>query len=294
MPHTASTGPPSSTRSQDLAAPDKFSGDRKTYRTCKAQLQTKLTGDAWKFRDDQQKMMYITSLLEDNAHRMINPYIINDRIDFNTIKELWDILECTYDDSDCQENAERELAMLKQGTREFSAHFADFQRIMAKLKWDPSAKKNALRQGMAGNLTDLLLSYNCPDDWPWYIRLLQRLDSKLRQREAEKKKETTNKPSRATPSSSPSMATPSPTAHVTSNPAYLGPAPMDLSAAEKQAERERIYQERRSGGLCTYCGTAGHFRAACPRPKRRPLAGAEATLLPMAPRVEEAPTAGKD
>ena len=147
---------------------------------------------------------------------------------------------------------------------------------------------------MAGNLKDLLLSYDCPDDWPLYIQLLQRLDSKLRQREAEKKKETTNTPSRATQSSSSSMATPSPTVHVTSNPAHLGPASMDLSAAQKQAERECIYQERRSGGLCTYCGTAGHFRAACPRRKRRLLAVAEATLTPTAPRVEEAPTAEKD
>ena len=69
---------------------------------------------------------------------------------------------------------------------------------------------------------------------------------------------------------------------------------MDLSAAQKQAERERIYQERQCGGLCTYCGTAGHFRAACPHRKRRPLAVAEATLMPTVPRVEEPPTAEKD
>ena len=87
--------------------------------------------------------------------------------------------------------------MLKQGTREFLAYFADFQRIMAELKWDPSAKKAALRQGMAWNLKDLLLSYDCPDDWPSYVWLLQPLDSKLRQCEAEKRKETTNMPSRA-------------------------------------------------------------------------------------------------
>ena len=93
------------------------------------------------------------------------------------------------------------------------------------------------------------------------------------------KNEPTNTPSRATQSS---LATPSPTAHVTSNPAYHGPAPMDLSAAQKQAERERIYQERRCGGLCTYCGMAGHFRAACPRRKRRPLPVAEATPTPRA------------
>ena len=178
--------------------------------------------------------------------------------------------------------------MLKQGTREFSAYFADFQRIMAELKLDRSAKKAALCQGMPGNLMDFLLSYNCPDDWPLYIRLLQCLDSKLRQRKAEKKKKPTNMPSRATQSL---LATPSPTTHVTSNPAYHGPAPMDLSAVQKLAERERIYRERGSGFLCTYCGTASHFRTACPRRKCRPLTVAEATLTP---RAEEALTAGKD
>ena len=143
---------------------------------------------------------------------------------------------------------------------------------------------------MAGNLKDLLLSYDCPDDWPSYIRLLQCLNSKLRQCETEKRKSTTNTPSRATLSS---LATQSTTAHVTSNPAYLGPAPMNFSAAQKQAARERIDQERRSRGLCTYCRMAGHFRAACPRRKRRPLAVAEATLTPTPPRAEEAPTAKK-
>ena len=108
--------------------------------------------------------MYITSLLEANAHRMIYPYIVNDRINFNTIKELWGILDCAYDDLDRQGTVERELAILKQGIREFSVYFADFQRIIAELKWVPSAKKAALRQEMAGNLKDLLLSYDCPDD----------------------------------------------------------------------------------------------------------------------------------
>ena len=109
----ANTGPLSSSRSQDIAAPDKFFWDRKTYRTFKAQLWKKLAGDAGKFRDDHHEMMYITSLLEGNTHRMIYPFIINDQIDFNTIKEHWDILTCAYDDPDHQATGERELAMLK-------------------------------------------------------------------------------------------------------------------------------------------------------------------------------------
>ena len=79
-------------------------------------------------------MMYITILLEGNTHRMIYPYIINDLINFNTIKELSDIRDCVYDDPDRQRTAERELAMLDKETGGFSAYCADFQRIMAELQ----------------------------------------------------------------------------------------------------------------------------------------------------------------
>ena len=92
---------------------------------------------------------------------------------------------------------------------------------------------------MTGNLKDLLLSYDCPDDWAQYIPLLQYLDSKLHQRHAETKKEATNTLSRATLSAL--STTSAPTPHIASNPAYLGPPPMELSAAQKQAEQERIY-----------------------------------------------------
>ena len=288
-----SMGSSSSSWSQDITAPNKFSGDRKAYRTFKAQLHTKLAGDTLKFRDDQHKMIYITYLLEGNAHGMIYPYIVDDRLHFNTIKELWDILAWAYDDSDRRGTAERELALVKQGTREFSAYFADFQSIMAELQWNPSATKAALLQRMAGNLKEILLSYDCPNDWSVYIRLLPRLDSKLCQREVEMKKKTTDTSRRAIPSSS-SPAAPSSTTHITSNPTYLDSAPMDLSAAQKQAEPERIYQERQRGGLCTYCVMAGHFRAACPRCKRHPLTVAEATLTSTPLCIEATPTAGKD
>ena len=246
----ASAGSSSSSRSQDIAAPDRCSGDRKTYQTFKAHLQMKLAGDTRKFRNDQHKMMYPASLLEGNTYRMIYPYIVNNRINFNTIKGLWDTLDCANDDPDRQRTAERRLAMFKRGTREFSATFGDFQRILAELRWDPSAKKAALCQGMVENLKHLLLTYDCPTDWASYIRLLQRLNFKLQQCKAETRKETTNTPSKYPPSSS-SPAIPSSTSHITSNLTYFGPALMDLSAVQKQAEQKRIYHQRQSGGLCT-------------------------------------------
>ena len=60
---------------------------------------------------------------------MIYLYFVSDRINFNAIKEPWDILDCAYNERDYQETAKRELAMLKQGIQEFSVYFADFQPV---------------------------------------------------------------------------------------------------------------------------------------------------------------------
>lgn len=267
----ATVNPRTAQRQQQIDSPDKFTGDRKTYGTFKAQIRTKLVADEGMFRNEQHKMLFITNLLGGNAHKMIYPYLKNDRIDFDTIDDLWKVLDNAYDDPDRKGTAERELATLRQGTGEFSVYYSNFSRLMAELQWDDSAKKAALRQGMAEPLKDLLLCWEAPDNWHDYVQLLQRLDSKIRQRDAEKKKPSSATP---TPRATPSTVTP----HITQNPKYLGPAPMDLSAQEKQAERDRIYQERRAAGVCTYCGGGNHFRAACPRRKRKTLAAAEATI----------------
>ena len=131
--------------------------------------------------------------------------------------------------------AERELGKLKQANREFSAYFADFQRIQANLRWTIEAQRALLLQGISEELQDLLLCYDAPDGFNDLVALLQRLDVKLCARDALRKaktaKPTTTRPSTTT-SSAPSYATAPErrTERRTDNPAYLGPAPMDLAA----------------------------------------------------------------
>jgi hypothetical protein len=270
-------------RPQQIAEPEVFKGDRAAYLTFRSKMRNKLAGDGTSFRDDQHKMQYIVSRLDGNAYRMIGPYMREaDRIDLADVQELWDVLDTAYDDPDRMGTAERELGNLKQGGREFSAYYADFQRLMAELDWNTGPKKNALYTGMSEELKDTIYHHDLPEDWPGYVKAVQKYDSKLRKRLAEKKgarigPAPTGKP--ATPKVAPLPAS----QRTTTNAEYHGPAPMDLSAAEREAERQRRYAERRAAGLCTYCGNAGHFRSSCPkRTRQTPIRAAEGQVTPAA------------
>ena len=65
---------------------------------------------------------------------------------------------------------------------------------------------------------------------------------------------------------------------------------MDLSAAERNALRQRTREKRMAEGLCLYCGQAGHLRANCPAraaaDARRRLTAAATTSSPAAPTPE--------
>ena len=61
--------------------------------------------------------------------------------------------------------------------------------------------------------------------------------------------------------STPTLAPANPTG---TNSGHYGVAPMDLSAMQRTAEKNRIRQERMARGECLYCGTVGHFLHECP------------------------------
>lgn len=271
------------TKRQKIREPDIFSGKREEYETFKAKMITKLNGDSHLFANDQHKLQYLVSFLKDEAYKMVKMYVKVDKIDLDNMNEMWEVLDGAYDDPDRKGTAERELRKLKQTNREFSVYLADFQRLMAELQWDTPAKRVALLHGISEELKDLLLSYDEPEDYNALTRLLQRLDSKIRARAAEKKHRTPVPP-RTTTTTSPPQATIVPVSERrTDNPNYGGPAPMDLSAQRRTAEQQARYEQRRSEGACTSCGSKEHWRRDCPR-NRRPIqaAATDVTTTPTA------------
>jgi len=75
-----------------------------------------------------------------------------------------------------------------------------------------------------------------------------------------------NKPKKKKKSvpASASIPTLAPANPMGTNSGHYGVAPMDLSAMQRTAEKNRIRQECMARGECLYCGTVGHFLRECP------------------------------
>ncbi|KAG0158414.1 hypothetical protein PDIDSM_5928 [Penicillium digitatum] len=99
-------------RSERLPDPDKFEGDRKDLRRFSSQIKEKLNIN----RDR-------------TPYAQILPSIRDGICQLNDFTDILDILERAFGDPNRARNARNELYRLRQGNKEFSLFFAEFQRL---------------------------------------------------------------------------------------------------------------------------------------------------------------------
>jgi len=161
-------------------------------------------------------------------------------------------LDGTYEDPDRKGTAERELRALRQGTADFTAHYARFQALMAVLGWVGDTKLSALRQTLCYDLREALSRALTPPDETFeeYVRRVKGLDGQLRQFAAENR--GSGRPGYRAPSRQPESAPgPSPAGSSSAHSGSRGPL--------SQEERARRFAEQ----LCLYCGEPGHRAREC-------------------------------
>ena len=192
-------------------------------------------------------------------------------MDLTNIEELWQVLDRAFDDPDQKRTAERNLRALRQGKKEFAHFFAEFMGLKADVTWNDAACIDALRTGCPQEIRDVLrVQLNpLPETIPGVADLLNKIDLQNRQWAAE----SAGKPSGTHPTSTQQR-----TLHAgpvvpvsqrtTANPAWSGPAPMDLSANNRAAARNAARAAKRAKAmaerLCFTCSSPDHARANCP------------------------------
>ena len=126
-------------------------------------------------------------LLQGNAFAQIQPYILKTTINFSNVAALLNVLEAAFGDPDRTGTAERKLESLKQANRDFCTYYAEFSRHVANTQRSDAPKKTALSRGLRNEIKDALAVANqVPDAYGVFASYLQRLNNRIRAREAER------------------------------------------------------------------------------------------------------------
>lgn len=263
--------------------PPDFSGKREEFDNFLTHMKLKLKSNADHYPSEESKLFYVIGKLKDVALKQVTPHIHDGTVDFNEVEDLYNFLYQAFGDPDKQANARRRLHALRQKNQEFAVFIAEFNRIAPDTGLDDKSKIFALEQGLSTELQALMIHHEEPEDLNEYIKLLQKLDSRMRvAAAASSARKSAYKPyansylgGRAayTPRSSASSSVSAPVSRVSSptpsvspseSASNLGPMPMDLSNVRKGPVPPEEKERRKRLGLCGYCGNAGHSSMTCP------------------------------
>jgi len=122
-----------------------------------AQLRIKLFSDPSRFPMPALRMGYAFNCLEGRRQAQILPFVHNGAFQLNDSEDIIRILEAAFGDPDPAATARTKLHGLKQGKKEFTAYFAEFQMLVSKLSWDKHAKLDTLKEAVSMELCHQLL-----------------------------------------------------------------------------------------------------------------------------------------
>jgi hypothetical protein len=114
--------------------PEKFTGeDGSKLRSFVALLRLRLIDRPGEFPNEQSKLRYAFSRLEGAALEQLIHLVKDDRVNLGNFEAFVTSLEEAYGDPDRVNTAERALAKLRQGNRDFVTYYAEFQCLIADL-----------------------------------------------------------------------------------------------------------------------------------------------------------------
>jgi hypothetical protein len=281
-------------RSERLPDPEKFEGDRKDLRRFVSQIKEKLNVNRDRYPTPQSRMTYVTNRLKGAPYAQILPYIHEGACQLSDFAEILDILERAFGDPNRTRNARNELYRLRQGNKEFSAFFAEFQRLAMEGEMPDAALPTMLEQAINRELKGMLLHHDPPSgSYHDLARFLQNLENRRTQYESN---QPTVPRTFATAIKSNAPAALKPTEPVlwrrpvdrTTTPPPMNPDAMDLSTSRRFSPARQGYsrQERRE---CFRCGSKDHFVRNCPHPDTRPVTAHQMTRRTYSPRPVSPP-----
>jgi len=167
-------------RAERVPDPATFDGTRENLEGFIAPLRIKLFSDPSRFPTPALRMGYAFNRLEVRTQAQILPFVQNGAFQLNNSDDIICILEAAFGDPDPAATTRTKLHGLKQGKKEFTAYFAEFQMLVSKLSWDEHAKLDALKEGVSMELRRQLLGRTEGLSFDQFVGVCQQLDSEIR------------------------------------------------------------------------------------------------------------------
>ena len=147
------------------------------------------------------------------------------------------------------------LAELHQGDRTVADYALEFRTRARLSDWNEAAQCEVFLSGLAEYVKDELISFDLPANLDGLVELTSRVDRRIQARRQERRKGETDRRGCTRRRASPAATSITPG----SQPVEAEPMEVGRTSLTRE-ERER----RHRGGLCLYCGQAGHFISRCP------------------------------
>ncbi|KAG6989268.1 hypothetical protein FocnCong_v021305 [Fusarium oxysporum f. sp. conglutinans] len=294
-PITRSTA--SAQLSERIPDPDKFKATRADLRRFHDAITEKLTVNRDRYPTAMSRMAYVNSRLNDEAYKLIQPYIRHGTCRLPDYEDILDILRSAYGDPNETRTARRKLDTIKQRDRDFSTFYAEFQSLSLDSGLEGDVLAPFLEKAVSKELSEMLLN-NPPADYTYHtlVSHFRELDIRLQEYRERSRPYTPRRPN-PTPRRGPTYIQPeryektapspqrnqkSPSPRRDRSPPenhQLAGDPMDLS-------NQRRYNRpnyRRENNQCFRCGSSTHYLRNCPEPDTRPAKFRHAAI-PRSPR----------
>lgn len=233
-----------------LPAPERFDGSPEKCRGFVTQCTLVFQLQPGSFPTESSKVAYIITLLTGKALDWASalwdqqaPLTANSGSFIAEMKRVFHHPASTGD-------VDYRLLRLSQGTRSVAEFAIEFRTLASESGWDQRALRATFHQALSPELKDELAFRDPSPDLESLIEVAIRIDHRLRERQHERRRETSVYRSQEF----------SKTVEPLGKPSDLE-EPMQLGRTRlTQTERDRRMRERR----CLYCGKPGHFRSNCP------------------------------
>ena len=281
-PHIPPVAPPNPRRLK-VNSPEEFDG--RSPRKLKSFLVScnhAFRADPDTFRPHDKRVSYALSYLRGSAQRHFDTQL-EDEEDADFVPPDWlhdwtrfaEELRDMFGDPNAEATAEADLDGLRMRTNQKFADFlVEFNTLSSQVNWGDRALRHRLKHALPDRIKDSLALVEEPDAFNDWKRLVQNIDQRYWERQAEIRRDTRNSQgnntSRGTVPTSVRNTTPGAPATSTSSSARdpVGTPPvarhLTTQGGLTQTERDR----RIAQGLCLYCGGQGHKASECSKARK--------------------------